>query len=70
MPISRPRHPKPVIEKTVQYAEQIGWRVVLSSGHAWGRLYCPLQLALRMHHQRVVHAAQPGKPRSTYSQIY
>lgn len=41
MPISRPRHPRPAIEKVVRYAEQLGWRVELSSGHAWGRLYCP-----------------------------
>lgn len=41
MPISRPRHPKPPIEEAVQYAEQRGWRVEMSSGHAWGRLYCP-----------------------------
>lgn len=41
MPTSRRRHSKQAIEKAVQYAEQLGWRVVLSSGHAWGRLYCP-----------------------------
>lgn len=41
MSISRPRHPKPPIEKAVAYAEQLGWRVELSQGHAWGRLYCP-----------------------------
>jgi hypothetical protein len=41
MPISRPRHPKPAIEKAVRYAEALGWRVVLSGGHAWGRLFCP-----------------------------
>ena len=33
MPISRPRHPKPAIEKAIRYAEQLGWRVVLSSGY-------------------------------------
>ena len=33
--------PKPPIEKAVQYAEQLGWRVVMSNGHAWGRLFCP-----------------------------
>jgi len=36
MPISRPRHPKPPIEKAVQYAEQLGRKVVLLNGHAWG----------------------------------
>ncbi|MFG0315286.1 MAG: hypothetical protein ACF8LL_14015 [Phycisphaerales bacterium] len=40
--MSRPRHPKPEIEKAVQYAEQLGWTVRMASGHAWGRLYCPL----------------------------
>jgi hypothetical protein len=25
----------------VRYAEQLGWRVELSNGHAWGRLFCP-----------------------------
>jgi hypothetical protein len=39
--MSRPKHPKPEIEKAVQYAEQLGWRVEMSKGHAWGRLYCP-----------------------------
>ena len=38
---SRPRHSKPVIEQAVQYAEALGWRVVISNGHAWGRLFCP-----------------------------
>ncbi len=39
--MSRPRHPKPAIERAVQYAEQQGWNVEISNGHAWGRLYCP-----------------------------
>lgn len=39
--MSRPRHPKPAIEKAIRYAEQLGWRVELSNGHALGRLYCP-----------------------------
>lgn len=41
MPTSRPRHPKPEIEKAVRYAEELGWRVEMSNGHAWGRLFCP-----------------------------
>ena len=41
MPVARSRHPKPQVEKAVQYAEQLGWRVELSNGHAWGHLYCP-----------------------------
>ncbi|OQZ04959.1 MAG: hypothetical protein B6D36_11695 [Planctomycetes bacterium UTPLA1] len=37
----RPRHPKPPIEQAVRYAEQQGWRLKMSNGHAWGRLFCP-----------------------------
>lgn len=39
--MSRPRHPNKHIESAVQYSEMLGWRVVLSSGHAWGHLLCP-----------------------------
>lgn len=39
--MARPRHPKAEVEKAVQYAERLGWRVVMSSGHAWGRMLCP-----------------------------
>lgn len=42
MSMNRPTHPKPPIEAAVRYAEQLGWRVVMSNGHAWGRLLCPL----------------------------
>jgi hypothetical protein len=28
--MTRPRHPKPEIEKSIQYAEELGWRVELS----------------------------------------
>ena len=38
--MARPRHPNKTIEKAVAYAETVGWRVEISSGHAWGRLYC------------------------------
>ena len=41
MPMNRPRHPKPPVEAAVRYAEQLGWRVVMSNGHAWGRILCP-----------------------------
>ena len=41
MTMSRSRHPNPHIEKAVQYAEALGWHVVSSNGHAWGRLFCP-----------------------------
>lgn len=39
--MSRPRHPDQHIERAVAYAEQVGWRVIMSHGHAWGRLLCP-----------------------------
>jgi len=39
--MARPRHHNPHIEKAVLYAESLGWRVAVSSGHAWGRLFCP-----------------------------
>jgi hypothetical protein len=35
--MSRPRHPKPEIEKAIQYAEGLGWTAELSNGHAWER---------------------------------
>lgn len=25
----------------MRYAEELGWRVELSNGHAWGRMFCP-----------------------------
>lgn len=37
----RPSHPKKEIESALKYAEQQGWRIRQSSGHAWGRIYCP-----------------------------
>lgn len=39
--MARPRHPNKTIEKAIAYAETVGWRVEISNGHAWGRLYCP-----------------------------
>lgn len=42
MPKKRPRHADQAIERALQYAEGLGWRVKLTKkGHAWGRLYCP-----------------------------
>lgn len=41
--MSRPRHSDKHIERAIHYAEQLGWRVELSNGHAWGRLFCPLR---------------------------
>jgi len=39
--MSRPRHPNKHIERAIQYAEALGWRVETPGSHAWGRLFCP-----------------------------
>ena len=39
--MARPRHPDKNIEAAVQYAESLGWTVTISTGHSWGRLFCP-----------------------------
>ncbi|MBU60590.1 MAG: hypothetical protein CL543_17230 [Alcanivorax sp.] len=41
--MSRKKHPKRVLELSVRYAEQHGWRVrpTGKSAHAWGILECP-----------------------------
>ena len=37
----RSRHPNKEIEAAIREAESSGWTVEMSSGHAWGHLYCP-----------------------------
>lgn len=39
--MARKPHPKKEIEEAIRYAESKGWRVEMSSGHAWGKMYCP-----------------------------
>jgi hypothetical protein len=39
--MARSRHPDKHIEKAVRYAEMLGWRIELSTGHIWGKMYCP-----------------------------
>lgn len=39
--MARRRHPKKAVEAVVQYAESLGWRVRLGSGHVWAQLLCP-----------------------------
>jgi hypothetical protein len=39
--VARPVHPDKDMEAAVSFAEAEGWRYVPSSGHAWGRLFCP-----------------------------
>ncbi|TYC57557.1 hypothetical protein FMN52_13475 [Marinobacter sp. BW6] len=38
----RKRHANKDIEEAVAYAELHGWRIEIRKGHAWGRMYCPL----------------------------
>jgi len=38
--MARPSHPNKHIEAAVAYAELNGWRVTISGGHAWAKLYC------------------------------
>ena len=40
--MARSRHLAKEIEDAVGQAEELGWRVIPVSGHAWGRLYCAL----------------------------
>jgi hypothetical protein len=37
----RKKHPKSEIETALRYAESKGWRIEVSGGHAWGKMYCP-----------------------------
>jgi hypothetical protein len=39
--MARSRHPNKEIEAAVQHAEDKGWRVTSSKGHAWGKMCCP-----------------------------
>lgn len=39
--MARPTHPNKEIEAAITEAECKGWRLVISQGHAWGKLYCP-----------------------------
>lgn len=65
--MTRSRHPSQHIERAVRYAENLGWRVVLSNGSCVGTTVLPERHQGRLHHQRVVHAAMPGEPRSAHS---
>jgi len=40
--MTRRRHPKKEIEDAIRYAEQHNWRIEIGGGHAWGKMYCPL----------------------------
>ncbi len=37
---NRPRHTSSELEAAVRYAEELGWRVMMGTGHNWCRLYC------------------------------
>jgi hypothetical protein len=38
---NRRRHSSAEVEAAVRYAEELGWRVIMGSGHNWARLFCP-----------------------------
>jgi len=44
--MARKKHPKKEIEEALKYSEKHGWRVEMSNGHAWGKIYCPYLLPL------------------------
>lgn len=35
------KHSKKEVQEAIEYAESKGWLIEPSSGHAWGRMYCP-----------------------------
>ena len=39
--MARKKHPNKEIENALKYAEELGWHIKESGGHAWGRMYCP-----------------------------
>lgn len=39
----RRKHFNKEIESALRYAELHGWRIEVGGGHAWGRMYCPMQ---------------------------
>lgn len=39
--MGRPRHQNKHVDRAVSYAVSLGWRLEMSSGHAWGFLLCP-----------------------------
>lgn len=43
--MARPSHPKKEVEAALRHAEENGWRVEVGGSHAWGRIYCPSNVA-------------------------
>ena len=39
--MSRKKHSKKEVEEALGYAEELGWKVEVGGGHAWGKIYCP-----------------------------
>lgn len=39
--MKRSRHPNKHVDVAVAEALEMGWRLELSNGHAWGHLLCP-----------------------------
>ncbi len=40
--MGRRKHSKKEIEQALVYAESHGWRIDVGGGHAWGKMFCPL----------------------------
>jgi hypothetical protein len=36
-----PEHPNKEINAVLKIAYALGWRIEISNGHAWGKIYCP-----------------------------
>lgn len=39
--MARRRHPNKEIESAIQYAEEHGWELRMTTGHAWAQMRCP-----------------------------
>ncbi len=35
------KHPNKEIQEVIEYPIKNGWEIKESSGHAWGKMYCP-----------------------------
>lgn len=43
--MARGKHAKPEVEKAIRFAESRGWRIEEGGSHAWGKMYCPYNMA-------------------------
>ena len=56
---NRRRHPNKEIDAAVRFAIAKGWEVKPSSGHLWGKLFCPERSSLG--HIEFVYGTPKGK---------